>query len=342
MPSNYPAARASGVTAGQPRASAITAGQPPEDARTFTNVIVGVDGRNGGRDAMRLAHQLADRRARVTLVHVYGEPEGPPGSGAALIEDQRTGGLDILARERQRTWPEAETLCIDDPSPGKALHQIARRRAADLLVVGSCHHGAVGQVLLGDDTRAAFNGAPCALAIAPRAYCAHCAHCAHDGGLHLIGVGYNETAESKRALTVAKRLANTSGAAVEALWVVSLEDVRRHARLPADWPREGAALVAQAQERLDQITGISGHAVSGGPREELTQLARRADLLIVGSRGFGPVGSLFHGSVSSYLERHAAGALLILPRELPALIGAPRGEDIDKQPEKVTIAPTAA
>jgi hypothetical protein len=68
MPSNSPAARASGVTAGQ----------PPEDARTSTNVIVGVDGRNGGRDAMRLAHQLADRSARVTLVHVYGEPKGLP------------------------------------------------------------------------------------------------------------------------------------------------------------------------------------------------------------------------------------------------------------------------
>lgn len=302
----------------------------------FTNVIVGVDGRNGGRDAIRLAHRLADRSARVTLVHVYGEPEGPPGSGAALIEDQRTRGVDILARERQRDWPEAETLCVCDPSPGKALHQIARRRAADLLVVGSCHHSAVGRVLLGDDTRAAFNGAPCALAIAPRAYCAH------EGGLHLIGVGYNETAESKRALTVAKRLAHTTGAAVEALWVVGLEDVRRHAPLPADWPREGAALVAQAQERLDQITGIYGQAVAGGPREELAQLARRADLLIVGSRGFGPVGSLFHGSVSSYLERHAASALLILPRELPVLVGAPRGEDIDKQQEKVMIAPTAA
>jgi len=28
------------------------------------------------------------------------------------------------------------------------------------------------------------------------------------------------------------------------------------------------------------------------------------------------VGSVFHGSVSSYLERHAASALLVLPRDL--------------------------
>jgi nucleotide-binding universal stress UspA family protein len=56
--------------------------------------------------------------------------------------------------------------------------------------------------------------------------------------------------------------------------------------------------------------------VDGGPREELTKLADRVDLLIVGSRGYGPVGSVFHGSVSSYLERHAASALLVLPRDL--------------------------
>ena len=39
-----------------------------------------------------------------------------------------------------------------------------------------------------------------------------------------------------------------------------------------------------------------------------------ADLLIVGSRGYGPLGSVFHGSVSSYLERHAQSGLLVVPR----------------------------
>lgn len=274
----------------------------------FTNVVIGVDGRPGGRDALQLAHQLADRSAHITLVNVYGDTEGPPGSGAALLDEQRTGGLELLARERQGTWPDAETICVYDPSPGKALHQIARRQDTDLLVVGSCHHGAVGRVLLGDDTRAAFNGAPCALAIAPRGYTER------DGGLRLVGVGYNATPESECALTAARQLAAANGATVEALWVVSHEDVRRQAPLPADWPTAGALLVTQTQERLDQTPGVTGHAVAGGPREELARLAHRADLLIVGSRGYGPVHSLFLGSVSSYLERHAASALLILPR----------------------------
>jgi nucleotide-binding universal stress UspA family protein len=60
---------------------------------------------------------------------------------------------------------------------------------------------------------------------------------------------------------------------------------------------------------------VEGIAVSGGPREELTRFADDVDLLIVGSRGYGPLGCVLHGSVSSYLERHVASALLILPRD---------------------------
>ena len=47
----------------------------------------------------------------------------------------------------------------------------------------------------------------------------------------------------------------------------------------------------------------------------LTKLSADVDLLVVGSRGHGRFGGAFHGSVSSYLERHVASALLILPRD---------------------------
>jgi hypothetical protein len=49
-----------------PSASGVTEKPLPEDTSMFINVVVGVDGRNGGRDAILLAHQLADGSARVT------------------------------------------------------------------------------------------------------------------------------------------------------------------------------------------------------------------------------------------------------------------------------------
>ena len=42
--------------------------------------------------------------------------------------------------------------------------------------------------------------------------------------------------------------------------------------------------------------------------------------MIVGSRGYGPVLRLVHGSTSNYLLRHARSPLLVLPRT-----GGPQG-----------------
>jgi nucleotide-binding universal stress UspA family protein len=59
---------------------------------------------------------------------------------------------------------------------------------------------------------------------------------------------------------------------------------------------------------------VTGVVTYGTPGEELVSLAKGVDLLIVGSRGYGPVRRLIHGSVSRYLVRHAPCPLLVLPR----------------------------
>lgn len=46
----------------------------------FNNALIGVDGRQGGRDAIALARQLARPQTALTLAHVYG---GFAGRGAS-------------------------------------------------------------------------------------------------------------------------------------------------------------------------------------------------------------------------------------------------------------------
>ena len=41
------------------------------------------------------------------------------------------------------------------------------------------------------------------------------------------------------------------------------------------------------------------------------------DLLVVGSRGYGPVGAVPYGSASTALARAASRAVVVTPRELP-------------------------
>lgn len=288
----------------------------------FDNVLVGVDGRSGGDDALTLARQLAAPAARVTLAHIYSSVNWPPGSGGIFLEEQRNEAEALLRREHDR-WPDTTSACVSSPTVGRGLHELAERRGADLIVVGSTHWGIPGRVFIGDHTRAAFYGAPCAVAIAPQAYAMG------TPPLTRIGVGYDGTPESRRALAAARSIAATTGASITAMWVVGPLDVRTAAPIPADWPSATAALLDQAQRALEAIEGVTGIAVSGGPREELTTFADDLDLLIVGSRGYGPLGCLLHGSVSSYLERHVPSALLILPRDPARLAAEPTDEESD-------------
>ena len=73
----------------------------------FENVLVGVDGRPNGRDAITLAGQLVDRAGTLTLAHVH------------------SGGLDPGRVPGEEVNEGKER----DASRGSAWHTIARPRA---------------------------------------------------------------------------------------------------------------------------------------------------------------------------------------------------------------------
>ena len=284
----------------------------------FTNVLIGVDGRQGGRDAIALGVQLAEREATMTLAHVC-TPISGQGAVEAL-EWQRAEAQKLLERERELAAVDAH-VAVRDPFPvGRGLHELAEQQQADLLVVGSTRHALLGRVLLGDDCRAALDGAPCAIAIAPRGY----ALAPHP--LERVGVGYDASPESEHALRAARELARRDAGAIKVLWVVSLQNVREEKPIPADWPSTIENLIDRHAERLAGLQGVHGVVTYGGPREELVQFGKDLDLLIVGSRGYGPIGRLVHGSVSRYLVGHATCPLLVLPRGTAAVAPPPEGE----------------
>jgi nucleotide-binding universal stress UspA family protein len=272
----------------------------------FKNVLIGVDGRQGGRDAIALARRLAVPDATVTLVHVCASF---PGRGAAeAFQIQRGDLVRMLEREREMAGIDAQLVVRGLRPVGRALHEVAEQQRADLLVVGSTRHAVIGRVLIGDDCRASLDGAPCALGVAPRGYALA------PRGLERLGVGYDGSPESKAALDVARRLGEPGAAAIKAFWVVSLQEVREDKPIPADWPAATRELIEAHADRLAELDGVEGVVSHGGPREELVQAGKELDLLIVGSRGYGPIDRLFHGSVSAYLVRHLTCPLLVLPR----------------------------
>ena len=214
---------------------------------------------------------------------------------------------------------EAELVVRGQHTVGHMLHELAEERGIDLIVVGSTRHALLGRVLLGDDTRAALDGAHCALAVASRGF----AQRPHE--LRHLGVGYDGSPESERALAFARELAQASpGATINACSIVSLQNVRDEKPIPADWPREIDELIERRAQELAEIEGVRGVVAYGGPREELVRLSRDLDLLIVGSRNYGPLGRLIHGSVSRYVVGQASCPVLVLPRVVGAMTVARR------------------
>lgn len=186
---------------------------------TFRRVIVGVDGRAGGRDAIALARMLSGGETRLMLAHVHrGAPvqAGATSGDASPPSEHQTEAEALLERQRADAEVEAELIPVGASSIGRGLDQLAEREEADLIVVGSSHRGFLGRVFIGDDTRDALNGASCAIGVAPVAYAQGMA------SMRTIGVGYDDSAESEAALQISRQLAREHGGSVRALRVVQI------------------------------------------------------------------------------------------------------------------------
>jgi len=278
----------------------------------FKNVLVGVDGRPNGRDAVALALQLSDPDGKLTLVHVH----------HSEVTEELKDVHRLLQQERDTTDVKADLLSVLSTSPGRGLHEQAEELDADLLVVGSCSHGAFGRTMLGNDTRAALNGAPCAVAIASLGYAEH------PTPITKVGVAYNGSPESNAALAVAHELAAPTGASVHALEVVSLPAAAYGGLMPPAIGESIDAMLQEASSRMQELPDVEGRAAYGLTGEELATFGDEVDILVVGSRGYGPVRRLVVGSTSDYLERHARCPLLVLPRTATsAPSGAAPSED---------------
>ena len=276
----------------------------------FRHVIVGVDGQAAGRDAITLGLQLVDHDGRIGLAHVS------RGEAAASAE--------LLERERAEAHVDADLLSTRDHSVGAGLHRLAEEQGADLIVVGSCHRGRAGAVLLGDDTRDTLGGAPCAVGVAPAGY----ARSARPLGS--VGVAYDMSAPSRIALTVARGLAVREDAGVRALRVVPYPVTPYMSEAPSLWEESSKAELKVARQALDLPVDVEGDVAMGRVQDELETFSGQVDVLVVGSRDRGSVRRAVLGSTAQHLARHAQCPLVIVTRGAQASppVGAAAAESL--------------
>jgi nucleotide-binding universal stress UspA family protein len=282
-------------------------------------VVVGaaLDERDGAVVALgALLARLSDRP--LALVHAYPyEPLTVPlPEYETALRDDALHKLDELAGALR---PELDVTvhAYARLSAAYGLHELAERLGGAAIVVGSSHRGPAGRVLLGTVATRLLHGAPCPVAVAPTGY----------GGPPTpplrIGVAYDGKAESRAALETAIRLAGRGGASVSAYMV---DEPLVIANPPADSVWAGlsdvvADLHAEAEQRLSAAREHVPEAVRGScelltgrPDEVLAGVSEELDLLVCGSRGYGPVRAVLLGGVSSSLARRSRCPLLVVPR----------------------------
>jgi nucleotide-binding universal stress UspA family protein len=240
-----------------------------------------------------------------------------------------SGALEQARRELEPEGIPVECRELANTSAARALHETSEDEDAGLLVVGSTQRGPVGRVIPGSTAERLMHGAPCPLAIVPPGWEA-------GAGLNRIGVAYVDTDEGREALHGGYALARRAGATLRVLTVVKaglamygeteaatgtqrgrdFEHVEGEHRVRAE------DAVRRATEALDGDVAVETDAFVEDPADVLIRVSENLDLLICGSRGYGPLRAVLLGGVSRRLTAEAHCPVIVLPRGVEAALDA--------------------
>lgn len=230
----------------------------------------------------------------------------------------------LLSNVRASCAPGARFAIDADLSAPRGLHRLARQEHRQLLVIGSSPGGPAGEVSIGHTTRQLLDELECALAIAPRGLRSR-----HHLDLRRVAVGFDGGAEARVALATAATLASGSGAELIVRGVI--DD-----RVPAlGWPHVWMGEIMEAwvevmndeaeSLRAEIVKAVSALGVQasvqvarGRAADSLRELSGEVDLLVLGSRRWGPVARLLLGGTGEALVHGATCPLVIVPRPEPS------------------------
>lgn len=284
-------------------------------------ILVGVDDSPQARDALNFAALLAIRTGvTIALAHVVRD-ESPSVAGWNDFEQGQRAEAEKLFEQAVANLAGEftfETHIIVAKSDTQGLIDLADQLGAAAIVVGSSRRGAAGRVLIGSVGERLLHGAGCPVVVTPSDYEVQ------DHTLQKIGVAYDGGDEAKAALSAAVDLARAARADVR---LIAASDPSMFVQMPDMAPAYNPVQLQQAHGEslalaLDQaISGIeappevTGTVESGSPAEVFEAESKDGvDMIVAGSRGYGPVKVVLLGSVSAKLVRSAHCPVMIVPR----------------------------
>ena len=272
--------------------------------------------------------ERSDARALARLL--AGSLGGPP---LVLVRNQPIDGRQVEGLVN--THPEGALHLPGGTSPADGLLQIAEQHKAELIVVGASHRSGLSRLRRRSVGEQLLTKSPVPVAIAPRGYA-----CAGHS-LGLISCAFDGSSESRQALHWAADLATSNNRRLRVISVhmpiavaslgfaaQPVDPIRRR-----DLRRQQEAAIAALSGRVEAVVP------DGNPAGVLANESREADLLVMGSRGYGPLRSALLGSVSHYVVRRTACPVVIHPHSCVAQHTSRQRVPRDDRPERLAPRP---
>jgi nucleotide-binding universal stress UspA family protein len=285
----------------------------------YATLLAGYDASERAADGLALARLLAAATGARLVVAAVVPHEFPYAPGTAGREEafRREAG-EMLARAVPADGG-IQTQVVGARSAAHGLHDLAQSVRADALIVGSSHRGPIGRLFAGSVAERLLYGAPCPVAVAPAGF-----HERSGPSLKVIACAFNGTDESRAALRHAVFLARAAGASLRLLSVHEPELIFGIDAVPAGYDPDEVARDTRAQLEHDLAEAASAvgpgldvhhYVLEGSAHEALASAAENGvDLLVVGSRQYGPARRVLLGGVSAGLVRSSPTSVLVVPR----------------------------
>jgi nucleotide-binding universal stress UspA family protein len=292
-------------------------------------VVVGVDGSEGSRAAVRWSALEAHRRQLpLRIVAAAGLDAVMQGAAAesffgylsAYLESWANGVVKDAADVARRTAPvEPQTAVHLAETAVIALQGEAE--SAGLLVVGARGQGGAVASRLGSTAIVLTQQASCPVVVVPSAFGGR--GDAETGGNVVVGVDGSPTSQRAVEFAFAEAAVRKTGVTAVYAWTLAwlrstrsiwhqVDNVTRPAL-----QQEAAAVLSESLAEIRQkhpAVPVVEQAVEERPAVALVEASRDASLIVVGSRGRGGVSGLLLGSVSHAVLHRAHCPVAVVRR----------------------------
>jgi nucleotide-binding universal stress UspA family protein len=290
-------------------------------------IVVGFDPHSADDAPVRFGLAAARFTGAPLIVAAgYGGSAGISGfAHGELREELSVEARTALDRLRARLQDEVAVGCevrlVEAASAARGLHVALEDEGAGLGVVGATARGVVGRAVIGSTAERVIHGAPCPVAVVPHGF--------EGGDMGTVGVAYTASPEGEQALRSAVALAHAAGAKLRVITVLHeshgavvmphASDVGRAGLLDEQAAAQHRVVVEQAVEAAvtDAARGALETEVDlvyGDPADSLLGFTATLDVLVMGSRAYGPARAVLLGGVSRRVTAAARCPVIVLPR----------------------------